>query len=126
MSDITLQLRHAKRSNETKLDLSSKNISYIPNEVYALTSLEILNLSRNKISSIEAKIEQLINLKFLDLSDNSLMEVPPELMKLAKLQVLNVNGNPLIKKFEPLQEKDAAVTPRLERTLKRCFGLESG
>lgn len=126
MSDLTVQLRHAKRSNETKLDLSCKSISYVPNEVYALTALEILNLSRNKISSIEGKIEQLVNLKFLDLSDNSLMEVPSELLKLGKLQVLNLAGNPLIKKFEPLLEKDAAVTPRLERTLKRCFGLEAG
>jgi hypothetical protein len=47
-------------------------------------------------------------------------------MKLTKLQVFNVAGNPLIKKFEPLQEKDASVTPRLEGTLKRCFGIESG
>lgn len=39
MSDLTVQLRHAKRNNETKLDLSTKNISFIPNEIYSLTNL---------------------------------------------------------------------------------------
>jgi Leucine-rich repeat (LRR) protein len=87
MSDIALQLRHAKRNNETKLDLTNKYLSFIPNELFALQSLEFLNLSKNKISSIDSKIENLVNLKTLDISDNSLMEIPTEFMKLTKLQV---------------------------------------
>jgi Leucine-rich repeat (LRR) protein len=120
MSDLTVQLRHAKRNNETKLDLSCKNISFIPNEIYGLTNLEILNLSKNRISSIDSKIESLVNLKSLDLSDNSLMEVPSEIMRLPKLQVFAVGGNPLIKKFEPLQGKEC-VGPALQRTPQGLF-----
>lgn len=125
MSDLTVLLRHAKRNNETKLDLSSKGISFIPNDVFALVNLEILNLSKNRLSSIDGKIDTLVNLKSLDVSDNSLMEVPSELLKLQKLQVLNLSGNPLLKKFEPLLEKDASISPKLQRVLKRCFGLET-
>lgn len=31
MSDLQVLLRHAKRNKDTKLDLSGKGISYIPN-----------------------------------------------------------------------------------------------
>lgn len=73
MSDLQLAIRHFKRSNSNKLDLSGKNMTFIPGEIYALEKLEILDLSNNKITSIDPKIAQMKNLKILDLSNNSLM-----------------------------------------------------
>lgn len=113
MSDLQVLLRHAKRNKDTKLDLSGKNISYIPNEILAFDHLEILNLSNNQLTSIDPRIENLTRLKVLDLSNNSIMDIPQELIKLTELQVLNVVGNPVYGKFEPLLDKDQAIAPQL-------------
>jgi hypothetical protein len=40
MSDISILLRRAKRNNDKKLELISKNITYIDQEIYNLASLE--------------------------------------------------------------------------------------
>ena len=113
MSDLQVLLRHTKRNKDTKLDLSGKGISYVPNEVFSLEHLEILNLGNNQLTGIDGKIENLINLKILDISNNSIMDLPLELTKLSKLQVLNVSGNPLYNKFEPLLEKEMSIEPHL-------------
>jgi Leucine-rich repeat (LRR) protein len=76
MAELTLSLRRAKRNNETKLDLSGQEICFLPNDIYSLTKLEILNLSNNKITTLDSKICELKNLKVIDLSDNSLIELP--------------------------------------------------
>jgi Leucine-rich repeat (LRR) protein len=76
MAELTLLLRRAKRNNETKLDLSGKDISFLPNDLYTLTKLEILNLSNNKIVTLDEKINELKNLKVIDLTGNSLSDLP--------------------------------------------------
>lgn len=76
MAELTLVLRRAKRNNETKLDLSGREISFLPNDLYSLMKLEILNLSNNKIISVDEKINELKNLKVIDLSSNSLTDLP--------------------------------------------------
>lgn len=53
MAELTLMLRRAKRNNEKKIDLSSRDISFIPNDVYGLSKIEILNLSQNRITSLD-------------------------------------------------------------------------
>lgn len=76
MAELTLMLRKAKRSNDVKLDLSGREIHFLPSDLYGLSKLEILNLSNNAIVSLDEKIAQLSNLKVLDLSDNSIMDLP--------------------------------------------------
>ena len=66
-------MRRAKRNKDTKLDLSGKSISYVPNEIFELDQLEILNLSNNQLTGLDPKIESLSNLKILDISNNSIM-----------------------------------------------------
>lgn len=73
MAELTLLLRKAKRSNDVKLDLSNREIHFIPSDLFTLPKLEILDLSGNKITSLDEKISQLTNLKVLDLSNNSIM-----------------------------------------------------
>ena len=53
MTDINLKIRHVKRSNDTKLDLSNMGLSKVPEEIKDLFCLERINISNNKITSIE-------------------------------------------------------------------------
>jgi len=56
MSDIQLILRHCKRGNEIKLDLSGKGLTVLPSDLYSLGNLEVLDLSRNKLNALDPKI----------------------------------------------------------------------
>lgn len=76
MAELTLLLRKAKRSNDIKLDLSNREIHFIPSDLYSLSKLQILDLSGNRITSLDEKITQLTALKVLDLSNNSIMDLP--------------------------------------------------
>lgn len=124
MDDLSLALRHSKRKGDTKLNLSDKGIGIIPQDLYGLSNLEVLDLSSNKITSIDAKISNLSNLKFLDLSNNQIMSLPSSILKLDSLQVLNLSNNPLNMQFEALGKKENQSDPNLRVVLKACF--ESG
>lgn len=76
MTELSVFLRHAKRSNKKDLDLSRRELSYIPKEVFAMRTLEELNLSDNKIVAIEPEIKELLRLKVLNLDNNALTELP--------------------------------------------------
>lgn len=121
MDDISLQIRHCKRSGDSKLNLSKKNIKMLPVDLYQLAKVEVLDLSNNGILSIDSKIASMTNLKLLDVSNNQLMTLPKELLKLTNLQVLNVSGNPLSTQFAPLLKKDNQSAPKLQDALKACF-----
>ena len=53
MTELSVFLRHAKRSNKKDLDLSNRQLSFIPKEIFTMRTLEELNLSDNKIAVIE-------------------------------------------------------------------------
>lgn len=76
MAELTLMLRRVKRNNEKKLDLSNKELSFIPNDVYGLEKLEILNLSNNRITNLDEKIKLMVKLQVLDISNNSILDLP--------------------------------------------------
>ena len=67
MTELSVFLRHAKRSNKKDLDLSHRQLTSIPKEVYAMRHLEELDLSNNKIISIEPEVKDLLRLKILNL-----------------------------------------------------------
>lgn len=56
MSEITVYLRHAKRSHATHIDLSNKELSFIPKDLFSMRNVEKLDLSHNKIEFLEANI----------------------------------------------------------------------
>ena len=72
MTELSVFLRHAKRSNKKDLDLSERELNYIPKEVYAMRTIEELNLSNNKIAFIDPDIKELLRLKVLNLENNAL------------------------------------------------------
>lgn len=53
MADIKLKIRHAKRANATKLDLSGHGMTELPVDILQLTMLESINLSNNKLTSLK-------------------------------------------------------------------------
>jgi Leucine-rich repeat (LRR) protein len=58
MAEINLLLRHAKRSNSKVLDLSNKDLTSVPKEVFTMSrTLEDLNLSHNSIAFLEPEVK---------------------------------------------------------------------
>ncbi|CAK8720402.1 hypothetical protein KKHLCK_09585 [Candidatus Electrothrix laxa] len=87
-----------KLSLLTQLDLSGKELTKLPPELFQLTKLtdlEVLNLSSNQLATFPPEIFELINLTQLDLSNNQLTALPPNILQLTNLAVLNLSGNKL-------------------------------
>lgn len=76
-----------------KLILKKQKFTTIPQEIFALTSLQYLDLSRNKIDSIPADIRKLKNLQVLILSSNQISSLPPEIYQLKNLRILRLGKN---------------------------------
>lgn len=70
-----------KMSNNSVLDLSGLNLSFIPEEVFSLNFLTELDLSNNKIEEIPVQIRVLENLKKLTLENNPIKNIPFEIIK---------------------------------------------
>ena len=99
------------KKNITSLDLSDPNniLESIPEEVFGLKKLEILNMSGNSIkvgkyyNETEGKLvaydgitEEILNLselKELNLSSNDINSIPKYLTKMATLEVLDLSSN---------------------------------
>ena len=74
--DVQRKIREAREGNRKEVHLYFGNLTRIPDEVFDLHQLEVLNLSNNRITSVPARIRELENLKELDLRGNPVEEVP--------------------------------------------------
>ncbi|KAL4451158.1 hypothetical protein ABPG74_021480 [Tetrahymena malaccensis] len=124
MSDIQLILRRCKRGNEIKLDLSFKQITILPSDIYSLSQLEVLDLSNNKLNALDPKISQLSTLKVLNIANNNIISLPNSLLQMKNLQFLNCSGNPLSNQFDKLLIDENQINPQLKSILAQCFGEE--
>ncbi len=77
------------------LNLASNHLMTLPPEIQSLKDLETLNLKGNKLTTLPPEISHLSSLRELDLSDNALTELPPEIGQFPNLQHLNLSDNPL-------------------------------
>lgn len=84
---------HIPNQNISKLDLSDKNLTSIPKEVFGLKNLRKLNLSGNKLKNIPKEIERLELLENLDISNNHISNFYAKICQLRKLKKLNLNNN---------------------------------
>ena len=83
-------------SNLKLLDMSGNNINEIDgNLIKGLSSLVELDLSKNKIRYIPNNIQFLTFLEVLRISNNQLLEIPEELGVLTRLKKLFLNENSL-------------------------------
>ncbi|XP_053325959.1 volume-regulated anion channel subunit LRRC8C [Spea bombifrons] len=77
----------------TALKLWYNSISYIPEHIKKLTSLERLYFSHNKIEILPSHLFLCHKLRFLDLSYNDIRFIPPEIGVLQSLQFFSIACN---------------------------------
>lgn len=81
--------------NVTKLDLSSNNLNMLPPEFTKFQHLTNLNLSHNKFERIpRCLIDGMCTISTLDLSHNQLMDISMKPFCIQQLANLNISNNP--------------------------------
>lgn len=104
----------------TNLDLSNKDIEYLPPDIGKFKNLEYLNLSYNSLEKLPEELCELKNLKTLLLLRNELRHLPHNFSNLSALQTLDISYNlieelpPEIDRLTELQSFDASYC-RLRR-----------
>ncbi|KAJ8254264.1 hypothetical protein COCON_G00208760 [Conger conger] len=79
------------------LDLSYNQLTEIPRDLENSRNMLVLNLSHNSIDNIPNQLFiNLTDLLYLDVSDNKLDSLPPQMRRLVHLQTLILNNNPLM------------------------------
>lgn len=63
-------MRDCKRKKKSTLNLSSLDLSFIPEEILCYDFIKELDLSNNNLITLEKSIEKMKNLEVLDLSNN--------------------------------------------------------
>jgi len=86
-------IEKAAREGVTRLDLSGKGITEIPECIGQLTNLQTLDFGENQITEIPECIGQLTNLQTLDLNENQITEIPECIGKLTNLKGLDFREN---------------------------------
>lgn len=91
-SNLAKILKHLKY-----LDLYHNNISHISNKIFqsGLRLIEILDLSSNQLSYLPDSISHLHNLKVLSVKNNNIRFLTPSLGELQYLNLIEVSNNPL-------------------------------
>ena len=96
------RIQTAKKRQLESLDLSSyhwaedsQKLTQIPEEVFELTHLKILNLRNNQLTTLPDFISSLSNLTELDLRENRLTDLPESIGNLSELTWLYLSRNQL-------------------------------
>ncbi|CAH1271855.1 MFHAS1 [Branchiostoma lanceolatum] len=79
-----------------ELDLSERNMSSVPNQVFQQNDIQVLKLQCNNIKVIPMDIGMLCELKHLDISYNKLSHLPDSMSSLSNLEELNISGNTIL------------------------------
>jgi internalin A len=85
----------ALKENSTELLLRHIGLSQLPDSIYQLTHLRILDVSGNQLSECDIDLDRFPELEVLDLSGNRLNKLPSSVGKLARLRVLYAEKNQL-------------------------------
>ncbi|CAA6815849.1 MAG: Unknown protein [uncultured Aureispira sp.] len=93
--NISTPYRNNAQERTKHLDLSYKNIHYIPNKVANYPNLSYLSLSNNRIQALNPKLAQCKKLRKLDLSSNGMAQLPTSLTLLTQIDELVLADNRL-------------------------------
>ena len=80
----------------TSLDLSSSQLTNIPESLGKLRLLKELNLKNNKLKVLPKSSENLYSLTKLDISENHMESLPTNVAKWRRLAVLSASHNKLV------------------------------
>lgn len=94
-SIVSTLIEKARRNRSHDLDLSSQNLTELPESISQLTHLQTLFLYGNQLTSLPESIGQLTKLKALSLNNNQLTLLPESIGQLTQLQLLRLNNNQL-------------------------------
>ncbi|NWH17355.1 LRC40 protein, partial [Grus americana] len=77
------------------INLSFNRFKVFPSVLYRILALETILLSNNQVGSVDPlQLKKMENLGTLDLQNNDLLQVPPELGNCETLRTLLLEGNP--------------------------------
>lgn len=93
MKKYNSKIEKCKKDKEISFYIENDDIKNLPNELFSLSHLKILDVRNNFIQEIPTEIGNLRNLEILDLRGNSLNELPYEISFLNKLEEINIQGN---------------------------------
>jgi Leucine-rich repeat (LRR) protein len=90
-------LEEASREPEKvyKLSLAGTKLKEIPEAVFLMTNLQMLDLSKNKLSKVPPEIGRLKKLQFLSFYQNKIRVLPSEMNNLVNLSTLYLGRNRL-------------------------------
>jgi len=111
-------------TNLKVLDLGGNAIAEIPSEIGKLTNLQILFLSQNKIHEIPDSIRQCSKLTFLGLSYNQLRKIPVGLFECNNLEVLYITANKIDHIPNGLSKLTSLMVLELARNRLQAFPEE--
>ncbi len=75
------------------LSLPGKDLTFLPEELFAFRKLEKLTLTHNKLRHLPEELGQLTELRELHLRGNGLQELPESIGQLTQLRVLDLEAN---------------------------------
>src|ERR1039458_7734451 len=78
------RIAKVRQSNANSLDLSSLELTAIPDSLAQLAQLRALHISHNQIAAIPDSLAHLAPIEFLSLSRNQITAVPDSLAQLAQ------------------------------------------
>lgn len=90
------------------LDLSSRDIKTLPDEIYHLSGLRSLNLFNNDLVTLPPSFFRLTKLTSLDIRGNKFTEVPKVILELKSLDCLEIDENKI--EVVPLSLKGKVIT----------------
>lgn len=92
--DIAIdRIKYARENNSHYLDLSSLNLSELPDKISDLHCLIELDLSYNFFSEMPTDIARLENLQILNLSNNYIYNIEFDDHVMYRLEILNISRN---------------------------------
>ena len=89
------------------LNLRHNRFKKIPEAVYKLTQLKILDVSRNNITDLSQDVGHLTRLRVLAIEHNQIRDLPAILCEMSMLQILRVKENPLTPSLKHIMERHA-------------------
>ena len=90
---INVSLNPDEIKNMSKLDLSFRGITKLPDEIGYLENLTELNLSNNNLQKLPKDLNKMTNLRSLNLGYNLFTNMPEVIFHFRQLEILNMEAN---------------------------------